>query len=100
MLVETKVVIENKTGFHVRVAGNFAELAMRFSSEVIVSSDTHTADGKSMIDLIQLNAPPGSVIRLRIEGEDAEEAMRNLVQYLGNPDGFASRPAAAKRGSK
>lgn len=100
MLVETKVVIENKTGFHVRVAGDFAELAARFSADVMVSSDAHTADGKSMIDLIQLNAPPGSVIRLRIEGDDAEEAMRSLVQFLKDPDAFAPRAAAARKGSK
>ena len=82
MRLEKELVIRNRTGFHVTVAGKFVKLAAKFDANISVRSDAFDADGKSIMDLLQLDAGPGSALTVRAEGSDAEEAMRVLFDFL------------------
>ena len=66
-----------------RPALKFIDIANRFSSNVQVSNDQMTADGKSIMEMSMLAATCGTRLKIRAEGADAEEvvdALRELVE--------------------
>jgi phosphocarrier protein len=90
LVCETTVEIRNADGLHMRPAMQFIDLASRFDSEITVSNDRDTADGKSIMQMSMLAAACGTRLRLRAEGPDADkaiEALRELVEVrlFGEP---------------
>jgi phosphotransferase system HPr (HPr) family protein len=82
MLLEKKIIIKNEQGLHARPAALFVQIANRFESEVIVVKGGDEVNGKSIMGLMTLAAEKGSSIRLKIDGPDAEEAMRELEKII------------------
>lgn len=74
--------IVNKLGLHARAAARFVQLASRFASEVKVSKDGFTVNGKSIMGILLLTAPKGSRIEISASGEDEEEAVRALSELV------------------
>ncbi|MCX5911735.1 MAG: HPr family phosphocarrier protein [Deltaproteobacteria bacterium] len=70
--------IQNKFGLHARPSASFVQTATRFRSEIKVEKDGQEADGKSILDLMTLAAAYGTVITIKANGEDAQEALRAL----------------------
>jgi phosphocarrier protein HPr len=81
-LLERTVVVANKVGLHARPAAEFVRLAGRFDSEVKLTKDDLTVDGKSIMGVMMLAAECGSRLTIAIDGEDEEEAMSALVGFL------------------
>ena len=88
MRIEKEIPIGDKRGLHLRVVKTFVEMAQGFSSDVVVESDASTADGKSPLEMMLLQGSPGSTLRIRVDGEDAEDAARVLAAYITNPEAF------------
>ncbi len=82
--VTKKLEIRNKLGLHARAAALFVQTVNRFSSQVIVSNDGTTANGRSIMDMLMLGATQGSRIQVEIIGEDAEKALRAIEKLLEN----------------
>ena len=76
MVIEKRLVIKNKQGFHARPAAVFVQAANKYESEVIVKKGRQQVNGKSIMGLMTLAAGKGSSIVLRIDGPDAEEAIK------------------------
>ncbi len=76
------ILIINKRGLHARAAARFANLAATFSSQIQVHRGDLQANGKSIMGLMMLAAPPGTTLRLHIEGEDAERALEALCTLI------------------
>lgn len=74
--------IGNKLGIHARPAAQFVKTASKFSSEIRVEKDGEEVDGKSIMGLMMLAAGHGSVLKISVEGEDAEEAMAALESLI------------------
>ncbi|MCD6450821.1 MAG: HPr family phosphocarrier protein [Acidobacteria bacterium] len=81
-MVSREVEIVNKLGLHARAAARFVQLASRFASEVKVSKDGFTVNGKSIMGILLLTAPKGSRIEISASGEDEEEAVRALSELV------------------
>jgi phosphocarrier protein HPr len=78
-----RVTLANMTGLHVRPATLFMETANRFRSAIRVLGNDHSADGKSAISLMLLEAARGTELTIEAVGEDeigAVEALVDLVQ--------------------
>jgi phosphocarrier protein len=75
-------VIGNEFGLHARPAALFVRCASQFSSEVVVIKDGIEVSGKSIMGLLTIEGHQGSVIELRISGEDAEAAMSALAELM------------------
>ena len=89
--VEAEFVVENELGLHARPAGRFAALAARFESEISVGRAGEWVDARSVLSLLSLAAGPGTCLRLRAVGSDAEQAVK-AEQIIGNcPDPPAER---------
>lgn len=82
--VTKKLEIRNKLGLHARAAALFVQTVNRFSSQVIVSNDGTTADGRSIMEMLMLGATQGSKIHVEIIGDDAEKALRAIEKLLEN----------------
>ncbi len=81
---EGEFTVTNELGLHARPAGRFVALAGRFRAEISVSRGGEWVNGKSVLALLSLAASPGSSLRVRAEGEDAEAAVKALGDLIEN----------------
>ncbi len=77
-------VIQNKTGFHARPAANFVDLAKSFQSDIKVRYGDRTANGKSLISLLQLGAEHGAAVRVSAQGADTPAALDALQAAIAS----------------
>jgi phosphocarrier protein HPr len=77
--------ITNPQGFHMRPKAAFAQLAMRFASDVAVLWDGQRFNGKSMMDLMLVGAEQNQEVVVEAEGPDAAEAVAALADVLASP---------------
>jgi phosphocarrier protein HPr len=76
--------IRNKLGLHARAAALLVKTANHFGSEVTIEKDGIEVNGKSIMGILMLAASKGTKITLKVEGEDAQEAIRVLGQLIEN----------------
>ena len=79
------IIVSNSMGLHARPAMQFVDLANSFNSEVRVikpGDDPVTADGKSVMQMIVLEATKGTPLRIEAEGDDAEQAVVKLAELF------------------
>jgi len=82
-ICEKEVTIGNADGLHMRPAMQFVDIANRFQSNIQVSNNENTVDGKSIMQMSMLAATVGTKLSISAEGSDAEdaiEALRELVE--------------------
>lgn len=83
--IEREFVVASELGFHARPAGEFVRVASRFTSEVEVSRGGEWVSGQSVLSLLSLAAGPGTRLKLRVVGPDAEEAIATLGKLIERP---------------
>jgi phosphocarrier protein len=83
-MLEKEVIIVNKLGLHARAAAKFVTLASSFNSEIDISRDGQTVNGKSIMGVMMLAASRGSSIVIRVNGHDEEEAAASLEELVQN----------------
>ncbi len=82
MRCEVEVVIRNRLGLHARPASRFAQVAGGFESEIWLMRDGKAVDGKSILEILTIACPKGSVLTVRAEGSDSQEAVRSLKRLV------------------
>lgn len=75
---EIQVTVPNRLGLHTRPAKEFVQLACRFRASVEVSKGGRPVNGKSIMGLMSLLAPKGTILTIVATGEDAAEAATAL----------------------
>jgi phosphocarrier protein len=83
-MLERDFTIVNKLGLHARPSAMLVKAASRFESEISIEREGIKVNGKSIMGIMMLAAARGTVIRLRIDGPDEEEAMASLGDLIGN----------------
>ncbi len=81
-MVETTVIITNKVGLHARPAALLVQNASRFQARIQVQHGEKTANAKSILSVLKLGAALGTALVIQAEGEDAEEALKTLVELV------------------
>jgi phosphocarrier protein len=79
---ERQIIIVNRLGLHARAAAKFVTLASSFSSEVDISKDGQTVNGKSIMGVMMLAASRGSNLVITTRGEDEQEAADQLEKLV------------------
>ena len=79
-----QVTLVNKLGLHARAAAKLVHLAKTFTSEVRLGKDENVVDGKSIMGVLLLAAPVGSVLDLRVEGADEDQAFAAIRQLIAD----------------
>ncbi len=84
-LVSKEVVVSNERGLHARPAMQFVDMANGFTSQVTVvrgGDEPLEVDGKSVMQMITLEAVMGTPLRILAEGEDADVAVEKLAELF------------------
>jgi phosphocarrier protein HPr len=72
---EATLEIKNRLGLHLRAASTLAQALRQFNSNVILSNGGHEVNARSVTSLMMLGAGPGTKLKIRIEGPDAQETL-------------------------
>ncbi len=83
-MISKKLTILNKLGLHARAAAKLVALSNNFNSEIILIKDNKSADARSIMKLLMLSASKGSVLEVKITGNDQEEAMSSIEKLFLN----------------
>lgn len=79
--------IINRLGLHARAAAQFVQVSGKFAADIFVEKDDFEVDGKSIMGILMLAAPKGTLIRVRTEGADGEEALNAIEQLINDKFG-------------
>lgn len=63
----------NKAGFHLRVASKICQISSEYDDTVSLRNGSYVADCKSMLDLLSMMAPCGTVLTLKVDGPNSSE---------------------------
>ena len=84
MKLERQTKVINRLGLHARASAKLVKSAGRYASSILIGTDSETVDGKSIMGLMMLAATQGTTMTITIEGEDAENAMHDIVGLFEN----------------
>ena len=95
MRSEARVIVTNPTGLHARPAVKLAQLAAGFDAhiEIRAGSDGEWVRARSTARVMKLKAGAHTTIHLRAEGNEADDALSALVDFVRRD--FDEGPAAA-----
>lgn len=79
-----KITIINKLGLHARASAKFVSTASRFQSNIDVTKDDKTINGKSIMGVMMLAANKGTDILLTINGPDEAEMLEAITSLVNN----------------
>jgi len=79
---ERIVTLASKSGLHARPAAVFVQRAKEFRSQIMLSKNDKTVNGKSILSVLTLGAEKGDQVLLKVNGEDAEVAVEKLASLL------------------
>lgn len=69
-------------GVHGRVAVNLAEIALKKEVDLFISANGRQVNCSSILELLSLGLAQGSQIKVRVEGEQAPDAMQAVRDLL------------------
>lgn len=79
---EISVLVVDPVGLHARPATVAVNAASKFKSEVKVSYNGKTVNMKSIMGVMSLGIPTQSEITISCDGEDEEEAIKQIEDIL------------------
>ena len=79
---EIEVTISNLQGLHARPVLRFVDLASQFDSRIRIRKGKKEVDGKSPMEMMVLEAPRGTRLRLVADGRDAQAAIQALTGLI------------------
>ena len=88
-MIEKKITIINLLGLHARASAKFVSTAARFQSNLNVTKDAKTINGKSIMGVMMLAANKGSEITLQSDGPDEKEQLNAMVELINSRFGEA-----------
>jgi phosphocarrier protein len=83
-MLEQEFTIVNKLGLHARASALLVKTASRFSAEIKIEREGVEVNGKSIMGIMMLAAAKGSVIRVKVAGDDEAEALVTLGELINN----------------
>lgn len=88
--MQRDIEIVNRLGLHARASAKVTQTAAKFSSDVFMSRNGRRINAKSIMGVMMLAAPKGSLVTLEVNGGDENDAMAALVKLIaerfGEPD--------------
>ena len=81
-MMTRECVIRNRLGLHARAAAKFVHTATRYVSQIRVTRDGRTMDGKSIMGILLLSAAAGTTVVITAEGTDETDAVDALCRLV------------------
>jgi len=76
------VEVRNRLGLHTRPAKEFVQTACGFEAAIQVDKGGVPVNGKSIMGLMSLLVPQGTVLQITAEGPDAQQAVEALQRLV------------------
>lgn len=86
-MVVKELQVQNKLGFHARVASRITRSVSAFQSSVSVRKDGRCYDLKSVTGVMMANAKHGDIVTVEIDGPDEEAAGQALEALFADKFG-------------
>ena len=80
MKYKDSFIVVNKKGLHTRPSTELVKCAALFKSQVRLTYQKTEVNAKSLLGILMLAAARGAKITVEAEGEDAEQAVRTILQ--------------------
>lgn len=77
-------IVLNSKGLHTRPSTELAKRASAFKSRVTLRLLENRANAKSLMAILMLTASRGSKVLIEAVGEDAEEAVKSIIELAQN----------------
>ena len=74
--------IKDALGIHARPAGLLVKLVSGYKSAVTIAKDGKEVDAKRIMGLMGLGATTGTVITVKVEGPDEDDAAKAVEEFL------------------
>jgi phosphotransferase system HPr (HPr) family protein len=81
-----ETVVTLPANLHARPAGKLAQTAARFSSVIRLEYAGRSVNPTGVLAVMSLGATAGTTLTVRAQGDDAEAAVRALVEVLANAE--------------
>lgn len=97
MSAAIEIDVPNRSGLHARPAAVFVKAAAAITGDVRVANLTTGSaevNAKSILAVLGLGVSSGHRIRLRVDGDDATDALRSLAELVAS--GLGESPAGAE----
>ncbi len=78
-MIERDVTVTNRAGIHARPAALIVQTAGKYQSQIMFTKDGEEINAKSIMGIITLGAAYQSVITIRAEGSDEQDAVDALA---------------------
>jgi phosphocarrier protein HPr len=85
-VIEKQLTVVNKKGLHARPAAIFVGLVEKFNVTVTLANAAETVNGKSIMGILMLGATEGTVLKITVEGEKAQEAMAEFEKFFNKQE--------------
>lgn len=80
------ITIELKEGLHARPASIFVREAAKYKSEIFLSANGVTVNGKSIMGILMLALSPGTRVTMEARGADEKDAIEKLPPLLNGAE--------------
>ncbi|MCK4353567.1 HPr family phosphocarrier protein [candidate division WOR-3 bacterium] len=81
-MLEKEMTIINTLGIHARPAAMIVKVAGKYKSTVVITKDGIEANGRSIMDILMLEAEKGSKINIIVDGEDERDVFDAVVELV------------------
>jgi phosphocarrier protein len=81
-LISRDIEIKNKLGLHARAAARLVHTAARFKSDIKIRKGDEEVDGKSILGILLLAAGRGSVVTVKADGPDEQDAVDAIEKLI------------------
>jgi phosphocarrier protein HPr len=83
-MIEDRITINNKAGLHARAAAKLVETISNFDCQIEIGTHEKMVDGKSILSIMLLAASPGTVLDVKVDGNDELEALSAITALVTN----------------
>jgi len=84
--IEKELCVVNKKGLHARPAALFVNLVEKFNVAVTLANGSESVNGKSIMGILMLGAVSGTVLKVTVEGDEAQAAMVEFEKFFGKQE--------------
>ncbi|MFO0981624.1 MAG: HPr family phosphocarrier protein [Planctomycetota bacterium] len=82
MTISRSVTLINRQGLHARPIQRIVEICRQNDARVRIARGALTVDGRSILEMLTLAAPRGTVLQITVEGPDEQKALDELVALI------------------
>ena len=74
-----QIVVQHRSGLNLRAAQRIAATAAHYASTISVVANERKVDAKKLLDLLTLAAERGTILDVEVIGDDAPDAMGDIL---------------------